>query len=323
MIQENKNSWHERQETEKLRRLEDEEKDARLTEAGNKKKSFSKKAAAPKKETKLEAARRLEEKKKLEGKLRMRSELWRQRREKDGKLIKVWKEVAKKHQEVATGQQETIQQEDTTWLEDTVWLEELTLTEQERHKLTELETWFSQSYSKTNSDISSIPSGPSDPSSSQESPECDQLPGSLGTPSMDCDQQPAIDFTKTNQTEVSSQQAPLSNREVSCSASSTSHIDVHPSPTYKIIGPVDISPTQEIIGPPDPPRPTDTSIRFTTRTSSPISSHVMTNQVEENTSRTEAEFVTRFEAGTRQDDSTSHPHPTPKQARRQRAQQAQ
>jgi hypothetical protein len=50
----------------------------------------------------VEAARRLEEKKKLEEKLRMRSLLWRQRRKKDGKLIKVWKEVAKKHQEVAT-----------------------------------------------------------------------------------------------------------------------------------------------------------------------------------------------------------------------------
>ena len=93
-------------ETERLRRLEEEEKAARLTEAENKKKKISsRRAAAPKKETKLEATRRLEEKKKLEGKLRMRPELWRQRRERDGKLIRVWKEVAKKHQEVASDQQ--------------------------------------------------------------------------------------------------------------------------------------------------------------------------------------------------------------------------
>ena len=68
----------------------------------------------------------------------MRSELWRQRREKDGKLVKVRKEIAKKHQGMAADQPETILMEDATWLE------ELTLTELERHKLMELETWYSQ-----------------------------------------------------------------------------------------------------------------------------------------------------------------------------------
>ena len=129
LVQENKNNWHERQEGERLRRLEEEEKVKRISEAENKKKKLSskfssRKAAAPKKETKLELTRRLEEKKKLEGKLRMRSELWRQRREKDGKLLSVWKEVARKHQEVASEEQETIQQEDTNWLEVTPWLED-------------------------------------------------------------------------------------------------------------------------------------------------------------------------------------------------------
>ena len=75
--------------------------------------------------------------------------------------MRVWKEVAKKHHKVASDQPKTIQQEDTTWLEDSQWLEDITPAEQERQKLTELETWFSQSYSKTNPDISSMPTDPS------------------------------------------------------------------------------------------------------------------------------------------------------------------
>ena len=45
------------------------------------------------KETKPEAARRLEEKRKLEGKLKMKTELWRQRRDKDGKPVMVWRKL--------------------------------------------------------------------------------------------------------------------------------------------------------------------------------------------------------------------------------------
>ena len=94
LIQENKNAWHERQETEKLRRLKEKEKEeklARLAAARNQKKLYFKNVTAPnKKETKLDTSRRLEETKKLEGKQKMRSELWRKRREKDGMLVKVW-----------------------------------------------------------------------------------------------------------------------------------------------------------------------------------------------------------------------------------------
>ena len=66
LVQENKNNWHERQEGERLRRLEEEEKVKRISEAENKKKKLSfkfssRKAAAPKKETKLELTRRKEE----------------------------------------------------------------------------------------------------------------------------------------------------------------------------------------------------------------------------------------------------------------------
>ena len=45
------------------------------------------------KETKPEYSRRMEEKKRLEGKQMMKSNLWKQRREKDGRLISIWKEL--------------------------------------------------------------------------------------------------------------------------------------------------------------------------------------------------------------------------------------
>ena len=43
-----------------------------------------------KKDTKEETSRRLERERKENGILKMRSDLWKQRREKDGKLVKVW-----------------------------------------------------------------------------------------------------------------------------------------------------------------------------------------------------------------------------------------
>jgi hypothetical protein len=47
LIKKNNYSWYEGQETEKLRRLEEEEKSARLTETGNKKKSSPRKQQHP------------------------------------------------------------------------------------------------------------------------------------------------------------------------------------------------------------------------------------------------------------------------------------
>ena len=92
-----------------------------------------------KKETMQETAIRLEDKNKMEVKFRMRSELWRQRREKDGKLVMVWKEINQIHQQMVQESPKTSLMEDA----NDQLLEELILTDMERQKLQELETWYS------------------------------------------------------------------------------------------------------------------------------------------------------------------------------------
>ena len=83
----------------------------------------------------------------------MKSNLWKQRREQDGRLATVWKEIKKKKEDVTEENQpkgipgtspqeesESIPQEDPS--NGDQWLEELTLTEAERIKLLELEQWW-------------------------------------------------------------------------------------------------------------------------------------------------------------------------------------
>ena len=48
-----------------------------------------------KKETKENASRRLGEKRRLEGKQKLKSGFWKQRREKDGRIVEVWRELLK------------------------------------------------------------------------------------------------------------------------------------------------------------------------------------------------------------------------------------
>ena len=62
--------------------------------------------------------------------MKMRSELWRQRREKDRRLVKVWKEMKQVWKE--TSHEE----------EDDPLMEELVLTDEERAALQELEKWY-------------------------------------------------------------------------------------------------------------------------------------------------------------------------------------
>jgi hypothetical protein len=62
--------------------------------------------------------------------MKMRSELRRQRREKDRRLVKVWKEMKKVWKE--TSHEE----------EDDPWMEELVQTDEERAALQELEKWY-------------------------------------------------------------------------------------------------------------------------------------------------------------------------------------
>ena len=55
-----------------------------------------------KKESKEETTRRLEESRRLEGKQKMKSGLWKQRREKDGRLVEIWKEFRKEDNKYRT-----------------------------------------------------------------------------------------------------------------------------------------------------------------------------------------------------------------------------
>ena len=95
------------------------------------------------KETKPEKLRRLEDEKMKAGKLKMRSELWRQRRGKDGRLVRVWKEVEKSRENSCL-----VEHEDP-------WMEEFIFTVEERTALQELENWYQTVRSLNNFSISS------------------------------------------------------------------------------------------------------------------------------------------------------------------------
>ena len=118
-MEENHTIWLERRTAEEKRRLEDE----KASRIGGRKK----------KETKPEAARRLEDKRTLEGKLKMKTELWRQRREKDGKLVMVWRNMKEE-----TEPENTIDNLGPEKGQD-YWMEEIVLTVIERKALQELE----------------------------------------------------------------------------------------------------------------------------------------------------------------------------------------
>ena len=79
-----------------------------------------------KEETKPEKMRREENEKMKAGRQAMRYRLWRQRREKDGRLVDIWKETKKIL-------------ENSSQEEDDPWLEELDLTDEERSALQDLE----------------------------------------------------------------------------------------------------------------------------------------------------------------------------------------
>ena len=91
-------------------------------------------------ESKLDYSRRMENLKREKGKHQMRSMLWKQRREKDGKLVTVLKkiEIELKPNE---GEKDENLQKDGKENEDQ-WLEELILTDHERALLTELEMQY-------------------------------------------------------------------------------------------------------------------------------------------------------------------------------------
>ena len=158
----NRKTWLERKEAENLRRLEEEKMD-RLEMARLKKTKSRNNAGEEeiqdshvkkKKETKEDYTRRMEEKKRLEGKQKMKSDLWKQRREKDGRLVCVWKSVKQKEEDDETNkeQRHSSLQEGT----EDPWLEEIVLTQTERKKLSELEQWYSRT--ELNPTSNSIPS---------------------------------------------------------------------------------------------------------------------------------------------------------------------
>jgi hypothetical protein len=82
----------ERKEAEKQKVLE-KEKEERLQEAKIKKKKWKEKH---KKENRQEYSRRMEEERRLKGKQKMLSNLWKQRREADGRLVTTWNVMKKK-----------------------------------------------------------------------------------------------------------------------------------------------------------------------------------------------------------------------------------
>ena len=99
ILEENKAIWLERGRKEKTERLESERKETMSAthnkNGQNTKKSDGNQAGKrkEKKEIKPEYSRRMEEKTRLEGKQRMKSNLWKQRREHDGRLVSIFKSL--------------------------------------------------------------------------------------------------------------------------------------------------------------------------------------------------------------------------------------
>ena len=103
IMRENKTKWLERSEMERVERVE-QEKQERLEIARMKKGRSMAKNKNIKTKTKSNEAGtstgRMENKKRLEGTKMMKSNLWKQRREQDGRLATVWKEIKKKKEDV-------------------------------------------------------------------------------------------------------------------------------------------------------------------------------------------------------------------------------
>ena len=163
ILEENKTIWKERREWEKRERLE-QEKDERLEMAKRKKEDYRKTRTVSHKVTrggKKEVKAKLESRKRLEGISLMKSNMWKQRREKDGRLVTVCKEIKRKmteeegiKEDQPQGRQETSQEEDQETslqinedMEDN-WLAELLLTEDDRRKLKEMEDWWEKAKMK-------------------------------------------------------------------------------------------------------------------------------------------------------------------------------
>ena len=145
LMETNKKKWLERKEQEELRRL-DEEKKLRLEEGKLKKNHLMKKLKA-KKETKPERSKRMEEEKRNAGRQAIRTQLWRQRREKDGRLVEVWSTSRKSVEQEMTANLQLASSHLVLPSSQVVqnekydqWLLELTLSEEERTALQQLES---------------------------------------------------------------------------------------------------------------------------------------------------------------------------------------
>ena len=89
----------------------------------------------------------------------MKSDLWKQRREKDGRLVTVWKSVKQLEEkygaEISKEQKHSRLEEEQG---DDPFLEEMVLTDIERRKLMELKQWHLTSGNPTNNINPSPPS---------------------------------------------------------------------------------------------------------------------------------------------------------------------
>ena len=228
ILSENHTSWLERrkEELERREKLERLEKVAIL-----KKKIVIKK----KKETKKEMLTRLEKEKKEKGFNKIRSQLWRQRREKDGKLVRLWQ-----HTEKTCLEKTCLEEEDA-------WLEELTLNDEERELLTKLETEYN--LNKENYKLENI------------TPEDDLYLDSIPSPcttsvSPDAQPQPII-ILQTTDDQYPPPAAPHGTAGPSHDGQPCTASDAQPQPTI-ILPTTDDQPPAPSPTPQLPPMPTQT-----------------------------------------------------------------
>ena len=105
---ENKTKWMERSEMERVERLEKDKQErlemARMRKGRSMAKNMNIKTKPKSNEVGTSKGRmeNMENKKRLEGTKLMKSNLWKQRREQDGRLVTVWKEIKKKRKEDGT-----------------------------------------------------------------------------------------------------------------------------------------------------------------------------------------------------------------------------
>ena len=106
----------------------------------------------------------MEEKKRLEGKQRMLSNLWKQRRETDGRLIEIWKEVGVACRTSRDGKSEGGNVPSSSEKEgNEVGLEDMDqyLAEDERENLQQLEQWYLENKDKLRPDTTTHHQGTS------------------------------------------------------------------------------------------------------------------------------------------------------------------